>query len=139
MAAARELSDRASTRPRSRWASWFLQVADDQGGFLRVPLGYPALEVIATDRPAMMQVAPMEVAPMEVAPMDVAPPRPRSAPASKAAEIDPEVLQLGGVLGTVRSLLARHRLTSALLEQNLRLRQELASQFLVCGRASWWA
>jgi len=29
-----------------RWASWFLQVADEGGEFLRMPIGHPALEVV---------------------------------------------------------------------------------------------
>jgi hypothetical protein len=29
-----------------RWASWFLEVADERGGFFRTPIGHPALEVV---------------------------------------------------------------------------------------------
>ena len=32
-----------------RWASWFLQVADEQGQFLRLPIGRPALEIVTPD------------------------------------------------------------------------------------------
>jgi hypothetical protein len=32
-----------------RWASWFLQVADEAGEFLRLPIGHPALEVVTPD------------------------------------------------------------------------------------------
>ena len=34
-----------------RWASWFLQVADEKGQFLRMPIGHPALEIVAPDAP----------------------------------------------------------------------------------------
>ena len=30
-----------------RWAGWFLQVADKGGQFLRLPIGHPALEIVA--------------------------------------------------------------------------------------------
>jgi hypothetical protein len=29
-----------------RWASWFLEVADDRGRFFRTPIGHPALEIV---------------------------------------------------------------------------------------------
>jgi hypothetical protein len=32
-----------------RWASWFLQVADEAGEFLRMPIGHPALELVTSD------------------------------------------------------------------------------------------
>src|SRR5262249_8018192 len=57
MTDARERWDRAGASPGRRWASWFLQVADDQGRFLRVPLGYPALEVVSADNPRPMATA----------------------------------------------------------------------------------
>jgi hypothetical protein len=46
MAVVRDLSDREVGR---RWASWFLDVADEQSSFLRLPIGYPALEVLPQD------------------------------------------------------------------------------------------
>jgi Domain of unknown function (DUF6894) len=33
-----------------RWASWFLEVADERGRFFRMPIGQPALEVVTPDR-----------------------------------------------------------------------------------------
>jgi len=120
MAAARELCDRASTSPRSRWASWFLQVADEGGRFLRLPLGYPALEVVSADHSP---------------PMEVAPPRPPAAPTTRLAEIEPELPHPGGMLAMIRRALARRRLTLELLERNRQLRQELASQFLASETA----
>src|SRR5262245_54393459 len=32
-----------------RWASWFLQVANDEGEILRMPIGHPALEVVTAN------------------------------------------------------------------------------------------
>ena len=50
-ASIRELTHpKISSDPR-RWASWFLQVADDGGPFLRLPIGYPALEIVRPDTP----------------------------------------------------------------------------------------
>src|SRR5215471_10024384 len=37
---------------RQRWASWFLEVADDRSGFFRTPIGHPALELVTPDRHA---------------------------------------------------------------------------------------
>src|SRR5262245_31461718 len=34
-----------------RWASWFIEVADEQGGFFRTPIGHPALEVVTRNGP----------------------------------------------------------------------------------------
>jgi len=47
LAAVRDLSKVG--RNSRRWASWFLQVADEGGQFLRLPLGHPALEIVARD------------------------------------------------------------------------------------------
>ena len=46
---------RCATRPSPylrnprRWASWFLQVTDEQGQFFRTPIGHPALEIVAPE------------------------------------------------------------------------------------------
>lgn len=45
-ASIRELTvPKIGSDPR-RWASWFLEVSDDGGQFLRLPIGYPALEIV---------------------------------------------------------------------------------------------
>jgi uncharacterized protein DUF6894 len=46
LAVVRELADPELAGNPRRWASWFLQVADDRGEFLRVPIGHPALEIV---------------------------------------------------------------------------------------------
>src|SRR5262245_35886786 len=48
-AAIRNLSDPEVAGNRRRWASCFLQVADEGGEFLRMPIGHPALEVVTAD------------------------------------------------------------------------------------------
>ena len=49
LAVIRDLSkSEVGGNPR-RWASWFLQVVDDGGQFLRLPLGRPALEIVTPD------------------------------------------------------------------------------------------
>ena len=49
LAVIRDLSNpEVADNPR-RWASWFLQIADEGGEFLRMPIGHPALEVVTSD------------------------------------------------------------------------------------------
>jgi Domain of unknown function (DUF6894) len=53
--------DLANPEPGSnsrRWASWFLEVADEGGGFFRTPIGHPALEVVTPDSGASPKRAP---------------------------------------------------------------------------------
>jgi hypothetical protein len=124
MAAARELSDRASGRLGRRWAGWFLQVADQHGGFLRVPLGYPALELVSAGNPRLMAAGPQPVAAAD---------QPASAIRASRAGVPS---QTGGVLVIVRGMLERRRQTERLLQKNQELRRELAKQFLVSQTAS---
>jgi uncharacterized protein DUF6894 len=110
LAVIHDLSDREAGR---RWASWFLDVTDEQGSFLRLPIGYPALEVLPKDGH-----------------------RPRRAAsgfklgyASVSAESLPKGLFGGRPAELVRERLAIRQRTMELLEQNRRLRQELSSEF----------
>jgi hypothetical protein len=109
IAAARELSARAPGSPRSRWASWFLQVADDKGGFLRLPLGHPALEVVSPENP--WRQSPVTVEPLSPVAVETPP-----------AEARP-------MLAVMRRILARRQEMSMLIKENNRLRQELAREF----------
>jgi hypothetical protein len=63
MAVIRDLSNPEVAGNPRRWASWFLQVADENGPFLRVPIGHPALEIVApaTDEPRAEQAALMSI------------------------------------------------------------------------------
>jgi len=49
LAVVRDLSNPEVAGNPRRWASWFLQVADEGGEFLRMPIGHPALEVVTSD------------------------------------------------------------------------------------------
>jgi len=46
LAVIRDLSNPEVAGNPRRWASWFLQVVDEGGEFLRMPIGHPTLEVI---------------------------------------------------------------------------------------------
>src|SRR5262245_51773768 len=46
----------------SRWASWFLRVADRRGQFLSLPIGYPAFELVFNDRPSGSAATPAPAA-----------------------------------------------------------------------------
>src|SRR5881398_3635428 len=46
----REPSAAQSVGNPRRWAGWFLQVGDEKGQFLRMPIGHPALEIAASRR-----------------------------------------------------------------------------------------
>src|SRR5262249_8863364 len=93
-----------------RWASWFLEVADEQGGFFRTPLGYPALELVTED---LLERRAEQPAPIQ--PVALAPPG-EGAGRARVAEI-------------VREITARHAHTAQLLEVNRRLRDELRSVY----------
>src|SRR5262245_59906854 len=47
LAVVRDLSSRVA----DRWAGWFLQVADQHGQFLSLPIGHPALELVLDRAP----------------------------------------------------------------------------------------
>src|SRR5262249_50990090 len=49
LAVIRDLSNPEGAGNPRRWASWVLQVADEAGEFLRMPLRHPALEVVPAD------------------------------------------------------------------------------------------
>jgi hypothetical protein len=110
LAVIQDLSDREHGR---RWASWFIDVTDEQGSFLRLPIGYPALEVL---------------------PKDGRRPR-RAASAFKFgyASVSADTLPKG-LFANRSAVLARERLairqwTKELLEQNRQLWRELSSEF----------
>jgi hypothetical protein len=51
LAVIRDLSNPEVACDPRRWASWFLEVADERGQFFRTPIGRPALEVVRADAP----------------------------------------------------------------------------------------
>ena len=110
LAVIEDLSDRAAGR---RWASWFLDVTDEQGSFLRLPIGSPALEVLPKDGHAPRHSAPNF----------------KLGYPSISLEPLPEGLFGNRAAALVRERLAITKQTAALLEQNRHIRQELLSAF----------
>jgi hypothetical protein len=106
LAAVRDLANPQIGGKSRRWASWFLEVADEQGRFFRTPIGYPALELVTQDLLELRTEQPAPIQPATLAPHDEA--------RILAAEI-------------VREIKARHAHTAQLLEVNQRLRDELWS------------
>jgi hypothetical protein len=58
LAVVRDLADPKIGGNTRRWASWFLQVADDEGQFFRTPAGHPALEIVGLDAPELQTHEP---------------------------------------------------------------------------------
>src|SRR5262249_41806735 len=50
-----------------RWASWFLELADDRGRFFRMPIGQPALEVVTPDGLERRGEEPVSIRPVVTA------------------------------------------------------------------------
>src|SRR5262245_14670253 len=107
LAVIRDLADPEVAGNPRRWASWFLQVADETGEFLRMPIGHPALEVVT---PAGRQAEPE--------PSEGKPVRPAQTVATRQG-------RRSAVL--VQQMAARRKQTQQLLQLNHQLRRELAS------------
>src|SRR5215467_15857872 len=58
LAVVRDLADPKIGCNTRRWASWLLQVADDEGQFFRAPIGHPALEIVGLDAPELQTQEP---------------------------------------------------------------------------------
>src|SRR5262249_28952314 len=58
LAVVRDLVEPKSGSNTRRWATWFLQVADDRGQFFRTPIGRPALEIVGLDAPELQTQEP---------------------------------------------------------------------------------
>jgi hypothetical protein len=58
LAVVRDLADPKIGGNTRRWASWFLQVADDEGQCFRTPAGHPALEIVGLDAPELQTHEP---------------------------------------------------------------------------------
>jgi len=107
LAVIRDLSNPEVAGNPRRWASWFLQVADEGGEFLRMPIGHPALEVVA---PNGLQ-AQAE--------------RSEEEPARPAATVATRQGRRSAAL--VQQMSAVRKRTEQLLQRNQQLRQELSS------------
>jgi Domain of unknown function (DUF6894) len=109
LAVVRDLANPEHRGNPRRWASWFLDVADETGGFFRTPIGHPALELVTPEtdtrrfeRPEAEPFRPAAVAPLTH---------------FQTAEL-------------VRQMAARREMTVQLLKDNKQLRRELASLHL---------
>jgi hypothetical protein len=49
LAVVRDLVNPEHREHSRRWASWFLEVADETGRFFRTPIGHPALELVTPE------------------------------------------------------------------------------------------
>jgi hypothetical protein len=108
----RELSDPALGANPRRWAGCFLQVADEEGAFLRTPIGYPALEVVTEDwQPASQRIPARQARPVQQV---------RRQPTGRK------------VSAMVRQTLARRSETAVLMEQNRQLLEEILRMTRKC-------
>jgi hypothetical protein len=107
LAVIRDLSNPEVAGNPRRWASWFLQVADEGGEVLRMPIGHPALEVVTPDgRQA------------EAEPPEQKPTRPGVTVATRQGRRSAALVQ---------QMSAVRKRTEQLLQRNQQLRQELSS------------
>jgi hypothetical protein len=103
----RDLSNPEVAGNPRRWASWFLQVADEGGEFLRMAIGHPALEVVTPDgRQSEAEPSKEESIPF-------------------AATVATRQGRRSAAL--VQQMAAVRRHTEQLLQRNQQLRQELSS------------
>jgi hypothetical protein len=112
LAVVRELADPEVGGNARRWASWFLQVADDKGAFFRTAIGHPALEIVSADGQAPQTEEPGI----------------GREPATIAAGRGVASRTRGELLQQIRAIRQR---TAQLKDDNRRLREELSSLHLV--------
>jgi hypothetical protein len=111
LAVIRDLADPEVAGNPRRWASWFLQVADEGGEFLRMPIGHPALEVVSSNG----QQLHTEVS-------ELMPIRPAATVATGQGRRSAALVQQ---MSEVR------KRTEQLIQRNQQLRHELSSVFAV--------
>ena len=121
----RELTHRTTEGNGRRWASWFLEVNDEAGRFLRLPIGQPALELVANNA--------------SQSPASVGEERPHRREELTSPQPTTPATFGHPLPRLVRQIAARLEQTIQLLERNRELRQELSSQCLrsreICGDA----
>jgi len=111
LAVVRDLADPEVAGNPRRWASWFLQVADEGGEFLRMPIGHPALEIV----PADGQQLHAELS-------EAKPIRPATTVATRQGRRSAALIQ---------QMSAVRKQTEQLLQRNQQLRHELSTVCLV--------
>jgi len=114
LAVVRELANPAIEGARRRWASWFLHVADERGGFFRTPLGHPALEIVTRDGHVFGAEEPKS--------------RPARAKRALGAPVRSRTAEI------VRQMSERRQRTAQLIEENQQLRSELLSLYRASER-----
>jgi hypothetical protein len=107
LAVIRDLSNPEVAGNPRRWASWFLQVADEGGEVLRMPIGHPALEVVTPDGHQT-----------EAEPSEEKPTRPATTVAARGGRRSAMLVQ---------QISAVRKRTEQLLQHNQQLRAELSS------------
>jgi hypothetical protein len=107
LAVIRDLSNPEVAGNPRRWASWFLQVADEGGEVLRMPIGHPALEVVTPDGHQT-----------EAEPSEEKPTRPATTVAARGGRRSAMLVQ---------QISAVRKRTEQLLQRNEQLRAELSS------------
>ena len=113
LAVVRDLTNPKIKGGRQRWASWFLEVADERSGFFRTPIGHPALELVTPDCHAPGGAEP------ELRPV-------------RAESALPEEAHAGGrTAEIVRQRAALHQRSAQLLKENHQLQSEFLSLRLV--------
>jgi hypothetical protein len=111
LAVIRDLADPEVAGHPRRWASWFLEVADEGGQFLRMPIGRPALEIVTPEAQALPAEEPKL---KQIRPAATAAARPSAASRGRSAML-------------VQQLSAVRKRTEQLLQHNQRLQHELSS------------
>jgi hypothetical protein len=111
LAVIRDLADPEVAGNPRRWASWFLQVADEAGQFLRMPIGRPAFEVVTADAQGLAAEQP-EL--RQIRPTVPATARPSAASRGRSTML-------------IQQLSAVRKRTEQLLQHNQCLRDELSS------------
>jgi hypothetical protein len=107
LAVVRELVNPEVAGSRRRWAGWFVEVADEMGGFFRTPIGQPALEIVTPDY---------------------------RAPGAEETALPVDASVRARMAEIVRLMKARHQRTAQLLKETDRLRRELLSVCLASER-----
>jgi len=118
LAVVRDLAGRDVGGNARRWASWFLEVADDNGRFFRTPIGHPALEIVTPNAQELKGNAQE---------LDGEERQVRPIPATTAALQGDPLLRTRAAL-THQIWVLRKR-TAELMEDHRRLREELSSLY----------
>ena len=107
LAVIRDLSNPEVAGNPRRWARWFLQVADEGGEVLRMPIGHPALEVVTSEG----QQLHAELS--------------EGKPIGPAGTVATRQGRRSAML--IQQMVAVRKRTEQLLQRNQQLRQELSS------------